>query len=479
MAFPSLTVYPSLTLYPGLTGDAESSASIKDVLTVEVRNKDLVRVGQITLDDLDLKVTDLFNNVGTWTITLPSEHPMVDALREPGSGIIITGPANIVISGPMTNPEFATSPTDPDGTVTFTGVTDDIILRDYLSIPEPSNPDLTTQTKAHDKRTGPAETLLHQYVNANLGPAAPAARRKANLIMGTNHARGPVITKSPRFPVLGNLLYEIAMAGNLGFRVVQRDDKLVFETYEVVNRTSTIRLDVRNGQLLGQKVVVSPPTATRVLVAGQEEGVERQFIYRDNATSLAAEAEWGRRIERFLDQRQTNVVSELEQAGDEVLADEGYTATSAQVTPAEDTTMLFGTDWYLGDSVVVVVEDRELQSTVTGIILSINSDGFKIGAQIGDISQFDKDASYAKRVTTLEDRVAQIEQNVEVGIQKLLANEDPLMSGEVSVGTSEQLAREDHRHPSDTSKLDTSMFTVSANPPSGSGVAVGHVWIEF
>ena len=482
MTFPKLTTFPSITIFPGLTetsGVDQGIPGFMATLTVEVRDKALNRLGQIRVEDLDLKIVPLFNNVGAWTLKLPSDHPMTEALRTPGAGILITGPANIVISGPVTNPVFETSPDDPEGTATFTGVTDDIILRDYLSIPQPSNPDMTTQNVAHDKRTGTAEDLLHAYVNANMGPGAPSERRKANLIMGPNLHRGPVISKSPRFPILGNLLEEIALSGNLGFRVVQRGSSLVFETYEVVNRTDTVRLDVRNGQLIGQKVTTSPPTATRVLVAGQEEGVERQFVYRDNLTSLAAEAEWGRRIERFLDQRQTNVVAELVQAADEVLAEEGYTATSAQVVPSEDTSLAFGVDWYLGDSVVVVVEDGEYQSTVTGIVIVANSDGFRIGAQIGDVSSFSKEATYSKRVTSLEDRVGQIEKNVEIGIQRLLGNEDPLMDGEVRIGISERLAREDHRHPSDVSKVDRSMFTTSTAPASGTGTAVGHVWIQY
>lgn len=384
-------------------------------ITVEVRNKALVRLGQIRTEDLDLTAEEVFNNVGSWTLALPPEHPMAPHLQVPGAGIIVTGPNDVLFSGPVTEPCFESSAENPLGMTTFSGVTDDVILRDYLSIPQPSNPNLATQNKAHDKRTGKCEDLLHSYVNANMGPSAPAARRKANLIMGTNGHRGPVISKSPRFPVLGELLSEIAIVANLGFRVVQREDKLVFETYQITNRAETIRLDVRNGQLASQKVSITPPSATRVLVAGQEEGVNRQFVYRDNEVSLAAEESWGRRIERFLDQRQTDVIAELEQAGDEVLAEEGYTAVVAQATPTTDeVTMRFGVDWYLGDRITVVVEDVELTSNVVGMVLKVSAEnGLQVGAKIGDPIAYDMEGAFVRRLSKAEARISQIEQNVE------------------------------------------------------------------
>ena len=51
--------------------------------------------------------------------------------------------------------------------------------------------------------------------------------------MGANGARGPALTRKARFDNLGELLRDIALVGNLGFRVVQRGSGLVFETYEV------------------------------------------------------------------------------------------------------------------------------------------------------------------------------------------------------------------------------------------------------
>jgi hypothetical protein len=380
-------------------------------ITVEVRDKALARRGIIRPEELALELTDNFNNLGSWSLSLASEHPLCDTLRTPGSGIIVTGPNDVLLSGPMVSSEFASTPTDPDGTVSFTGVSDTVCLADALAFPQPSNADGASQTEAHDVRTGRVETVMHAYVNANIGPLAPAARRKTGLIMGTDLARGPIISQSARFPVLGNLLTEIALLGSLGFRVVQRGSNLVFETYAITDRTAFVRLDVRNGTLSGQKVGISPPGVTRAIVAGQGDLTERQFLQVDNAESIAAEADWGRRIEQFVDQRNTNDWAELQQAGDEALVDSGFTAINVQVVPMEDSQARFGKEWGLGDSLVVIVDDQELKSTVTGYVLKADRDGFKLGALLGDPTGFDASAALNKRVTNTETRLSNLEAN--------------------------------------------------------------------
>lgn len=426
-------------------------------LTVEVRDKNLVRKGQILPSELDIKLEPAFNNVGTWRLTLPAEHPMADVLRTPGAGIIVThfrggtpGAAGaygsgaygsgdygfgeietkVLMSGPVDSPEFQTTPEDTTGTITFTGISDDHVIADYLAWPQPSNSNPTTQTLSHDVRTGPAETLLHQYVNANLGPGAPTGRKITTLTMGANGARGPALTRKARFDNLGELLRDIALVGNLGFRVVQRGSGLVFETYEVQDLSSEIRLDIRNGQLAGQRVSISAPKATRVIVAGQEEGVNRQFVAVTTSTSLAAEAEWGRRIEVFKDQRNTNVTAELTQAGEEILAEDGFTKVSVQAVPVEDSTMQFLYEWDLGDKVGVVVEDQELQAIATGVVLVANSGGVKLGVVIGDPTGFSRELTFAKKVNSVESRVAMLERNAEVTTYAV--TEDPV-SGDVAL----------------------------------------------
>ncbi|MGI5530149.1 siphovirus ReqiPepy6 Gp37-like family protein [Streptomyces syringium] len=394
--------------------DGDLTLKLQD-LTVEVRDKALSRVGLIRPEDLSLEVNEVFNGCGTWKLTLPSELPLAEALRVPGAGLIVTGPGDVLMSGPVVSSEYAATPEDRRGSVTFEGVSDSVVLSDMLAWPEPSNPDVATQKTGHDERTGPAESVMHAYVAANCGPAAPAARRRAGLVMGADRARGPVVTKAARFPTLGKLLTEVATLAGLGFRVVQRGPQLTFETSQVIDRTREIRLDVLAGTLAGQRVAVSTPGATRVIVAGQGEMEDRTFVPVDNAASIAAESDWGRRIERFVDQRNTDDRDQLTQAGAEILADEGFTSTAVQAVPVADSSMVLGTDWGLGDRVTVIAAGRELTAPVTGLVIKANNDGFQVGALLGDPSTFDPAVSAAKAAQSTEGRISALERTAEGG----------------------------------------------------------------
>lgn len=378
-------------------------------LTVEVRDKSLARLGVIRPEELDLTCEDHFNDVGSWTLNLAAEHPLAPALRTPGSGLVVHGPTDVLFSGPMEKAQYATTPEDPGGYITFEGVTDNVILADMLAFPQPENLDPMTQNRAHDTRTGAIETIMHGFVAANVGPLAPAPRRRPKLIMGPDLGRGGTTTKSARFPVLGTLLSELAVVGGLGFRIVQRGSNLVFETYAITDRTRLIRLDVRNNTLSAQRVAVTAPGVTQAIVAGQGELTERQFLAVDNPVSKAAEDEWNRRIEKFIDQRQTNDEAELKQAGDESLEENGFTGVAVQAVPMEDTSMEFVRTWYLGDRVAVVVDNQELPSPVTGMLMRADKEGFRIGALLGDATNFDRDAALLKRMMQNERRLSALE----------------------------------------------------------------------
>jgi hypothetical protein len=393
-------------------------------ITVEVRDKSLTRRGLVRPEELQLELTDNFNNVGEWKLTLAAENPLAQTLRQPGAGVIITGPNDVIMSGPMVKAEFAATQDDPGGSIAFEGVSDTVILADALAFPDPKNPNGASQTLAHDVRQGHAEDVMHSFAMANIGPTAPVERRKAYLIDGESGGRGPAVIKSARFPVLGNLLTELALLGSLGFRVVQRGTSLVFETYQIGDRTDLIRLDVANGSLAGQRVAISPPGVTRAIVAGQGELVKRQFLQVQTPESIAAEADWGRRVEQFIDQRNTDKWDELQQAGDEAMEESGFTAVNVQVVPMDDGAMRFGHDWYLGDKVAVVVEGQELTSNATGMVMKADADGFRVGVLLGDPTGFSVDAALSKRVTNTEARVSLLERSSDTGA----AAENQLMS---------------------------------------------------
>lgn len=386
-------------------------------LVVEVRDKSLKRVGVIAHDWLNITCAVQQNNVGNWQVNLANEHPMASALKEPGSGILVTLAGDVILSGPMSDWSYTASSQDPVGSVTFTGVTDDVILADRLAYPVPTSASLAAQGDGTDARTGACETLMHEYVKANIGPDAPSERRIAALVMGDDGGHGPTITEGPRFKTLGNLLAEIALLGNLNFRVIQVENTLVFETWEQVDRTAEIRLDVRNSTLEKQTLQVGAPDLTRAIVVGtlpvpdQTSETGQGYTYAEVTTSdsLQAETDWNRRIEQYVSQGNTTDADKLAQAGDKALADKGMTQISANVTPMDGETMRYGIDWKTGDLVAVVVADQELAAVASGLAIRADQNGLVASVNIGDPTNFDPQAILRSRVKDVNQRLAAIE----------------------------------------------------------------------
>ena len=381
-------------------------------LTVEVRDTTKTRVGLLTPADLvGAKFLSKFNNVGTWTVVLPYGHVLADVLRSPGSGIIVTGPDGVLLSGPTVQAELAQTVEDPAGTWTITGVDDSVVLADSLGYPSPGVSDVAAQTVANDIRTGSAETVLKQYVNYNIGPAATTARKVANLTIEADANRGNAVTGSARFESLQDLFYPLAQTGGIGYTVEQVGSDLQFQVYVPQNRTSTIRMDLQNGKLSKTDYAYVSPKLTRAIVGGQGESVERIFYEATSTDSVGAETLWGRRIETFIDSRNTSLTTELQQAGEEALVDKGKTIVNLSVVPSDDVNMRYGYDWGLGDEVSVIIGDIEASATVTEVAIGVESDGVRVIATVGTPTPLSFESKLISASQSQAVRISNLERN--------------------------------------------------------------------
>lgn len=382
-------------------------------LTVEVRDENLNRVGQfLPVDLVGFSVVNRFNNVGTWEIVLPADHVLGTALATPGAGIIVThSDAGVLLSGPTTTVETVAETSNPVGTVRISGVDDSAILAERLAYPTWTTDDVTMQTSSHDAVIAvKASTAMYTFVKHNLVTGiAPASRAVANLVTATDTALGSVMTKRARFDILGQLLSEIAVIDGLGFDIKQKNNTLEFKVFTPTNRAGEIRMDIQNNTLASSSYGYGLPGLTHAIVAGQGDLEARQFIQVNTPESLAAQDLWNRRIEQFIDQRNTDVVDELTQAGLEALAESGATLTSVDVVPASDTTMRFGIDWNLGDTVTVVVGGQEVSAVVTQVALSVQADGVHIVATVGEPIGVNYDALIAKSQVSAMKRIDALE----------------------------------------------------------------------
>lgn len=381
-------------------------------LTVEVRNANFERVGLVAASELPgFEAVLRFNNVGTWKFSLPADHPLAPAVRELGSGIIVTGPNGVILSGPMTAVTVDKGSDDPIGMITVEGTDDSVVLGQRLAYPTPTTADVTAQTQAYDKRTGFASTVMRQYINANIGPSAPVARRISNMTLAPDPVVGSTVYGSARFDILGELLTGLAAVDGLGFDIKQQGPDLEFKVYQPADKSGFIRMDIANDTLSSTKFSYSAPSATVAIVAG--EGTEDERIFQQVTTTASTEAEdaWGRRIEAFLDQRNSADSNELTQAGLEKLAEDGSTQISLEVVPSSDLTMEYGVDWDLGDRVTVVVDGEELTSTVTAVALKIESNGLFVGATVGNPEGVDYESRLNKRQSSTSQKVNSLERS--------------------------------------------------------------------
>jgi hypothetical protein len=381
-------------------------------LTVEVRDANLVRLGQLLPEDLvGFQAVLRKNDIGSWKCTLPVGHRLAEQLRLPGAGIIVSFAQGTLLSGPTTSVITNQSIDDYEGTYEISGVDDSVILKERLAYPTPSTADVTAQTTAYDVRTGAASDVMKEYVNVNIGAAAPAARRVPQLSIDETEPLGPTVTGSARFETLQELLTALADVSDLGFTVEQVGSNLKFQVYEPVDRSANVRLDLQNGRLNKSEYAYSQPLVTRTIVGGSGDAEARVFIERSSADSLDAEAAWNRRIEIFNDSRSTTDLTELQQAGDEVLANDGKTIVSVSISPSDDQTMLFGVDWNLGDKVTVVVGPVELVSVVTEVGVLISADGVRVGATVGEPRTLDYETQILTRQKQQTSRISQLERS--------------------------------------------------------------------
>lgn len=383
-------------------------------LIIEVRDPELNRIGQFRPGDLvGAKFILRFNNIGAWEMKLPAGHRLGEFLRLPGYGIIVTGPDNTVIfSGPTLSAKLEQTPDNLQGDWLITGADDSILLNERLAYPNPTVADVTAQGQAYDARLGNAETVLKGYVDGNIGPSAPMARRVPNLAIEEDLFRGEIVQGKARFNKLQELLYGLAQTGGLGYEIAQVDDGLLFSVYEPEDRSLFVRMDLFNEKLSRAEYAYSLPKVTRAIVGGQGEAEYRRFVEVSNTDSVSAEEEWGRRIEVFKDGRNSRVTSQLTQDGLELLVDQGKTITEMSVTPSDDINMKFGVDWYLGDKVSVVLGTIEAVAVVTEVGISIGADGVRIGATVGTPVGIDYEAKVLAKQQEVDERVSNLERTV-------------------------------------------------------------------
>lgn len=291
--------------------------------------------------------------------------------------------------------------------VTLSGISHMRYLQDMVTIPDPTKPVNQQGDSAYYKTAGLAEAVVKDLVRTHLGQSARLENRRP-ITVDTNGSRGRSVSINSRFQ---NLLEEVKMLASAGgVRVFTRMEvnepghEVRFSVGEGRDLHRSVRLSQINGAVDGYTLEESAPTVTRVLVGGQGEGSARTLVIRQGN-----ENDWGVNVLQFQDRRDTDDLADLQQAGDETLA-EGQAAASITVEINDLPNLRFGERFDLGDTVTVELETGAvIVDVVQSVDITWSETGRLVKAQVGPVAEeLDADA-WVKLVHNLRSQLRRVQ----------------------------------------------------------------------
>lgn len=207
-----------------------------------------------------------------------------------------------------------------DGTSSFTFESDLARLWDRDVYPTPGAV-FTAQSSDYDIRTGSAENVILDFISANAGPSALDVRRIPLLSVPSSAGRGGTVTVKGRLDNLGRLVADIAEAASLRVDVVDTGGALAVVVYDMPDLSASATFGTARfggpGLLGDWSYSFTKPDLNAALVGGTGDLAARVFAERADTDSQAL---WGRRIEDVVDSATTDVIADLNKAGDDALA---------------------------------------------------------------------------------------------------------------------------------------------------------------
>lgn len=292
-----------------------------------------------------------------------------------------------------------------------------------LAAPTPGSP-WSSQTTEQDTRTGPIETVVRQYVSANV------ARMNAvgdDLPIVVTPA--PVSDTSPTVTIQARnktIAEEIGAALKLYNRDVTTTLWLPGDP-QVPGLSSlsvpTVVVDVTAGRdrrfvnfkdttggLEERSVTVTIPEATEIIVGGPGEGVARVFERYVATDGRVASLGAAGRTEVFLDATDADTSAVRAQRAAEKFDElAGKASVNLVIDDARPFTAGPADDYWTGDLVRASFSGVTAEDRITRISLTRNRDGFSISPQFGETRETESaDAKIAQTVKQLAQQIASI-----------------------------------------------------------------------
>lgn len=327
-------------------------------------------------------VTINHNLPSVCTFALDEDHRWAQALATPGARVVVeyTGldDPEPLMSGVVSTKGERDGQV---GTVTFSVKDDKSLWWELLGWVKPNG---TRAQQGDDdsyyRISGTAEYVAKTLVTANMGHV------NLPLTVAPNGARGSNVKATLRMhPLADRILPAVDHAG-IGLDAYQDGAGIRVDVYQPTDRSGRPALTEASGIVQSGTWSATPPTVTRVVVAGPGEGRARKFV---TVIDAAAEAQWGVSIEQVRDARDVedtdpNMEDTLIARGQEML-DEGAAQYALTATLSETPAFRYGVAYGLGDILPVQLTGAPV---ITERVRTINfsltpDDGFVITPHIG------------------------------------------------------------------------------------------------
>ncbi|CAB4148269.1 Siphovirus Gp37-like protein [uncultured Caudovirales phage] len=373
--------------------------------SVYIRDSTFALVAQISAYK-NIKIVKRFNAVGSWALELEYSE-LVRPFLSLEYGIYIVRNDAVICSGPFG--EITRKVSANENSVLLSGPDDNVYVQDRLILPNPNGPTggstgtfhehySGTSNTGFDVRTGPAETVIKEYVYYNLGEgaytsastnnylpsSAKADRRLNNFTVVTTAGLGYTVTGLGRFQNLATFISDLAISnGNdLGWKVSQASSGLSFDVYQPTDKTATAKFAIEYGNLVSYDYVIRSPSSNYVFVGGAGDTTTRMFVEAKDNQSITA---YKRRIENFYDQKSSDNPVDLFQYASQFLS-ETAEKLDFKIKPLDTEFLTFNgaTNGYtLGDKVSIVVDGVSFSEIVRGVDITVDSDGEEVLPSIG------------------------------------------------------------------------------------------------
>lgn len=217
----------------------------------------------------------------------------------------------------------------------------------------------------YDKQTAvKSETAIKHYVTDHASASATDVNRRIpGLTVVASAGRGNTITVSGRYQTVFDLVNQIGLMEGIGWEIVYNPtaDTFDFDVIVGVDRHASVFFDFAFETLEKWEELNSiVESKTLALVAGQGEGADRDVVVRYQGSMPTGFA----RREAFIDARDIakGSTTELNSRGDAFLAASAV-ETRLEATLHQYGSFRYGTDWDMGDLVLIRNQERGLSYT--------------------------------------------------------------------------------------------------------------------